>query len=1163
MKTYITLILVVVLPLISCYSADEEKGLVYNFKNPPAASKARTWWHWMNGNVSEEGITADLEAMKKVGIKEAQIFNANIGIPQGSAVYLSDEWLELLKYSAEEAKRLDIDLAFHNCPGWSSSGGPWVTPEYAMQTLVYNEITLQGGQVFNDKLPQPQTNLNYYKDIAVLAFPKPQSDIRISNLDYKSLSSRVRNHLEPDARQISSAAVVHQSDIIDLTSKIDKEGNLNWLAPDGQWLILRLGHTPTGKKNISAPNGAQGLECDKMSRDAVDAFWKDGISPIIDKLDTLVGTVLKNCIIDSYEVGCANWTPDFKSHFKKLRNYNCTLYLPTLAGYYVDSGEKSERFLWDFRRTIGDLIAENYYAYFRDKCHEHNMTFSVEPYWGPFDNMQVGATGDIVMSEFWSGELAFFDSPKFVASIAKLNGSSIVGAEAFTDMGGWSRHPAQLKVIGDMAWAQGINRFIFHTYVHQPWDVAPGLALGPFGMDFNRLNTWWNQGVAFMDYIARSQYLLQQGMSYADILVFTGESSPNDGILMPEIKAMGYDYDLIGSNKINELTVKDGLICTKHGAKYKALVFPETPWIRPETMHIVEQLAESGATIFATKANKSPSLQNYPQCDAQVAQVSDKLWDRNLIQDGSVIDFLKSGDLQPDFSVLEGGNEDISFIHRASNEGDIYFLANARNEAIELKCRFRIANKQPEFWNAETGEISNTSVWADNGDGTTTLSVFLEQEGSIFVVFREPSSANKHVEKVIMQYQKPPLHPLQNLEIIKAEYGTFLPQGLVDVSEIVRAEIKDNKLNVVANRDLCSCDPAPGYKKELRIQYKVGAVQKEINAMEKEQLSIDEKGAGELTVVSAVFGKFEGGVEGIPASKPVYDVTPKLKNMLASGLLEILVDDSLTEGVLESTNKKALRLVYTTNGVEYTTTLPYGSSLNLAQANALPKLVTKNGDDLWLTPYAVQITYQTSVGKDKTIKVKTVPKAINLSEGWDVNFAAPNSMSTKVPFKELSSWSLSSDDNIRFFSGTASYTKQFELSKELLQSNYSLELDLGSVFVIAEVILNGENLGVLWKAPYRINMDGVAKEGTNTLEVRVTNMWPNRLIGDEFLSKDFESRGPNIKQWPNWLLQKGERPSQRQTFASYKHWRKDDKLQTSGLIGPVTIVVSKVVKLKY
>ncbi len=1131
--------------------------LEQNFKNPPPSAKARTWWHWMNGNVTKKGITADLEAMKSVGIQEAQIFNTSLAELQGPATYLSDEWLELFQFAASEAQRLGLELAFHNGPGWSSSGGPWITPEQAMQVLVFSEVVVEGGRTFNDSLPQPETRLNYYKDIAVLAFPKPKSDERIDDLDIKNLSDRVRNHLAPDAKPIPASALVHQSDIIDLTNKISADGMLKWNAPEGDWIILRMGHTPTGKKNISAPFGGQGLECDKMSKKAVDVFWNAGISPIIEKLDTLVGSVFTNCLIDSYEVGATNWTPGFAKEFNRLRGYDCSLFIPALAGYYVENGEVSERFLWDFRRTIGDLIAENYYAYFRDKCHEHNMKFSVEPYWGPFDNMQVGATGDIVMCEFWSGELAFFDSPKFVASIANLNGSSIVGAEAFTDMGGWTRHPANFKAIGDMAWAQGINRFIFHSYVHQPWDLAPGLTLGPFGIDFNRLNTWWNQGKAFLDYIGRGQFLLQEGKSFSDILVFTGEASPNDGLLMPELKASGYDYDLIGTNKIDLLTVEGGLICTPVGGKYQALVLPETNWLTPETLKIIGKLAKSGAKIVGSKPQKSPSLQNYPECDRQVEQLAEKLWDAGLIKEGSILDELKNGTLPPDFSIEEGSRENMDYIHRKTKDADIYFVASSRKESRVERCRFRIAGKQPELWNAETGEITKATVWKDNGDGTTSVRIPLESEGSVFVVFRKPIGTKSHIESIAMELQKPKAYPLPNLKISKAEYGTFLPDGLVDVTEIVANSIQNNILNVRASRELCSCDPAPGYKKELRVEYQMGDVRLEKNAMEKESLQIDATNQGEFKILKAVFGKFERGVSGIPPNEPVYDITEDVKSIVASGVLEIPANDSYVDEMSDKVKKKALRLVYSTNGEEKTNTVSDGGTIKLTQATSEPNLDYKNGKAIWRTPYPGELVYTTSTGKTETLKVNSVPKHVELSGAWQLQF--PNVVETS--FDKLISWTKSADDNIRYFSGTATYTKEFPVSKDMMKGETSFEIDLGSVKEIAEVILNGKNLGVLWKAPFRINIDDAVKEGTNTLEIKVTNLWPNRLIGDEQLPIDFERKGPNIKQWPEWLLNKTERLGDRVTFAAYKHWDKDSELLTSGLLGPVKIVVSKEIEI--
>ncbi len=1141
---------------------NETGHLEQHFKNPPADAKVRTWWHWINGNVSSEGITADLEAMKAVGIQEVQLFNVNLSNPPGVAAYLSETWLDLLQFSVSEAGRLGMEFTLHNGPGWSSSGGPWITPEYAMQELVFSELTFKGGQVFNDILPQPPTRLEYYRDIAVLAFPKPQSGERIDDIDIKSLSGRVRNHLYPDAKLIPEKAVVHKTDIIDLSSKVSPEGRLKWDAPEGEWIILRIGHTPTGKMNVLGSHGGQGLECDKMSKTAVDVFWQGGISPILDKLDTLVGSVLTNILIDSYEVGTTNWTSGFKKEFLRLRGYDCSDYLPALAGYYIESGEISERFLWDFRRTIGDLMAENYYGHFRDKCHEHQLKFSVEPYWGPFDNMQVGATGDIVMCEFWSGELAFFDSPKFVSSIAKLNGSSIVGAEAFTDMGGWSRHPADFKVIGDKAWAQGINRFILHTYIHQPWNVPPGLTLGPHGVDFNRLNTWWNQSKTFFEYLARGQYLLQQGRTVADFLLFTGESSPNDGFLMPEIKAMGYDYDLIGANKLASLIVKDGLICTPFGDEYKALVLPESKWMTAETLEKLKKLAKSGAMIIGPKPQKSPSLFKYPECDVQVVQLSEELWSTGLIRSGKVLDFINRSRLAPDFSLENGSIEGYSYIHRKAEDTDIYFVANSLKASRGESFRFRICGMQPELWNAETGEITKAPVWKDNGDGTTGVRIQLESEGSVFVVFRNPITAKSHIESVAMELEKPKADLLPNLKIINAEFGTFLPDGLVDVTEVVAKSVLNNSLQVRASRDLCSCDPAPGYKKELRIIYQLGDVVQEINAMETEFLKLHTSGHGELKILKAVFGKFEGGIAGIPVSASVVDVTEKIQSMVSLGEVEILVNDNLFNVEPDNNRQKALRIVYSTNGAEHTLTVRKGSALKLAQAMPEPRLVSKSGETtFWATPYPGRMTFTTSTGKTKTLKVKSVPEPIVLSGAWDVNFPSAIGNAVHTSFDELLSWANATIEDIRYFSGTASYKKQFHVPAGFVKKGHALQLDLGDVKVIAEVILNGKNLGILWKVPYLVNLDDAVKKGNNTLEVKITNLWPNRLIGDEQLPLDYVRKGNDVAEWPDWLLNKTDRPTNRVTLPAFKHWNVDSALLPSGLIGPVKLIMYKEIKI--
>lgn len=1150
--------------IVSCQKAEfvqkaEEKiSLEDGFKNPPNQAKARTWWHWISGNVSKSGITKDLEAMKAVGIQEAQLFNVHLGFPKGPVMYLSEEWLDLFKFSAEEAKRLDLELAFHNSAGWSSSGGPWVTEENAMQTVVFSELLIEGGQIIKAILPKPETKFDYYKDIAVLAFPKPKEAIKIDGLDYKILSERVRNHLLPDTKTIPQASLISKENVVYLSDKVSSDGVLEWNAPNGEWVILRFGHTPIGTTNRPAPPEAKGLEVDKMSKTAVDAYWKGGVQPIIDKLGDLIGGTVNNCLIDSYEVETTNWTKGFETQFENLRGYDLTSYLPTLAGYYVESGEISERFLWDFRRTIGDLIAENYYAHFADLCHKNGMQFSVEPYWGPFDNMQVGATGDIVMCEFWSGGYPFFDSPKFVSSIAHLNGSSIVGAESFTGIGGWDKHPANIKSIGDRAWTEGITRFIFHTYVHQPWDVAPGLALSYHGFDFNRLNTWWSQSEAYMNYLARSQFLLQQGQNVADALVFTGESSPNTGFIKPEIKAMGFDYDLIGANKLKDLTVKNGTIYSSVGNAYKVLVLPNSDFIKPETLKKVKELVDGGAKVIGKQPSKSPSLTNYPATDDAVKTYVEDLWANGLVKDSPLEAIL--AEKTADFKIESSDNTDLSFIHRKTGDADIYFIANARKEARDIVARFRVSDKQPELWNSEKGTIEDLVVFKENEDGTTTMPLQLGMEESVFIVFKKPANSS-HLVAAKMEVEEPKAAPLSNLKIVKAEYGTFLQEGLIDITAKVNAAKENNNLDFKMSRAFCDCDPAMGYKKEFRMEYQIGDTNKQLVAEEREHILI-EGGTQNLKVLKAVFGKFKAETEGIPENHKTFNVTTYIQNQLASRNYTIPVTDKLIDNQISEGDKTALKITYLTDGEERTSIIPKGQLLKLSKDTTKPKLVYVNDGITWITNRSGTIEYTNASGKTKRAELQSISEPIDLSENWEVEFPSNSEDPVKEKFSDLISWSNHKNETIQHFSGTATYKKEFVITDDLLQPDKSLELDLGSVAVIAEVYINGKEVVTLWKAPFRINISDFVTKGNNTLEIKVTNLWTNKLIGDESFPLDYERKGNKIKSLPDWLLNPTERPTERSTFASWKHWNKGDTLLTSGLLGPVKLNINNVIKIQ-
>lgn len=1151
------------------------EDLAKTFVHPPETAGPQTWWHWMNGNITKEGITADLEAMKHVGIHGAEIFNVEEGIPPGDAPFMSPQWLELFRHAAAEADRLGMELCFHNCAGWSSSGGPWITPEHAMQTLTTSEAHVRGGTHVSVLLPQPAQKAGYYRDIAVFAFPMPTNPARIEKLDAKgSFGFAVEYGLQPDLKIAPQGSVIPRAKIVDLTAKMDTNGLVTWDAPEGDWTLLRVGHTPTGTPNHPAPKAGVGLECDKLSREALDEHWAGGIDPILKKLGPLAGKSLNDCLIDSYEVGCNNWTPRFREEFMNRRGYDPIPWLPVLSGRFVESSELSERFLWDFRRTIGDLFAENYYGYFCDLCKKHGLMSSIEPYDGPYECLQVGAKADILMGEFWAGG-GESSSVKLAASVAHTHGIRIVGAESFTadpENGRWLNHPGSLKALGDLTWCTGVNRFIFHCYAHQPWmDKAPGMTMGQWGTHFGRFNTWWEQSRPWIQYITRSQYLLQSGRGVADVLFFGGDASPNGGPHRPDLKQKGYDYDAVGTDLIYQLKVdSDKLVVTPSGARYRVLVMPESEWMTPALVTKVGELVRAGATVLAPKPLKSPSLHNYPACDADVARLADELWGDTpvehavgkgrIVPNRSVEDVLASMKLAPDCVTLTP-NATISFIHRKIENADVYFVSNQRGLPETATCAFRVTGRQPELWNAETGGIESAPVWSSQ-DGVTTVTLNLEQAASIFVVFRSPSGAStaNPVVKLDFQPDKPMLFKLPKLEIRRAIYGAFTLDGtgMVDVTSKVEPTVKDNRLEIIAGNQLAG-DPANMTIKEMRVQYECDGKTNQVSVLENKKLVLPLAGEkGPLRIIRAVYGKFTPGLAGLPPLKSM-DITRQVAARVKDGMLDVIVDNKLSGEDPAQMTPKTLRLDYAVDGEAGSLEASEHSEVRLPENafNLLPpqSYLTVEKNQLKLAAAeSGRYTLTRKSGESTTLVVSNVPGPIPVDGSWKVSFQPGRGAPAEAVFDKLISWPLHETAGIKYFSGTATYHKTLTIPASALGENKSLQLDLGRVAVIAEVRLNGQELGTLWKAPFRVDITRAAKAGDNDLEVRVINLWVNRLIGDEQLPEDCEWNGTTLKGWPDWMVKGQPRPSsERVTFTTWKHWQKGSKLQPSGLIGPVVL----------
>lgn len=1095
-------------------------------------SRPCTWWHWLDCNVTREGITADLEAMSRAGYHEAQIFNVGYGYPEGTAKYLSHEWLELFKWAAIEAKRVGMELCFHNGPGWSSSGGYWVKPEQSMQRIVWTETHLTGsGKKQTIQLEQPKAEHNWYKDIIILAFPTPASDRKITDFVLKSLgSNNFPNILMPKPEVVEGGDIIKLSDIQNLTNLMDNEGNLTWQAPAGEWTILRMGHTTTGKNShpTTAATGG-GLEVDKMSRKALDQYWKDGVQPILDYLGPLVGTALTNCLVDSYEVGCGNWTDGFDQEFQRLRGYNPMLYFPTIAGFYVEGSEQSERFLWDLRKTVNDLMAANYYDRFGELCHQNGLKYSVEPYTGPFNDMEVGASSDIVMGEFWMGNIAMPSSTKMAASIAHINGNAVVGAESFTassDQAGWDGSPAKMKALGDMAWADGINHYIFHTFVHQPNDKGPGYTLGEFGSHFNRLNTLWDASIPYMKYVTRSQYLLQQGRFVGDVLVYVGEVSPNDGSARKDIKDLGYDYDEIWTDQMAQLQVRNGRLITRSGGEYCMLTLFNTSWMTPKTLRILRRLALQGATIIGVRPTKSPSLEGYPACDNEVELLAKELWDQGLIRDITVPEALQQLRVKPDFRPSTTGR-DLRFIHRSCPEAEIYFVANPEKQYRNETCQFRVQGMVPERWDAQTGEIA--AIPFRQGEYGTQIDLHFEPEQSAFIIFRPSSNeADACVDDVSTSFDDTKEVPVPNLRIIRAEYGAFLPRGINDVTDIVSGKIQNNKLNISSDNGTLGGDPCFGQVKTLVIHYTIDGKERTAYSPENSRIQIPEAHEkGNLKIARAFYGAIASDYDSQRPQKPI-NVINNIQKHIAEGTYIITANDELA-GTPVSGKNKLLRLTYETDGLTIEREIEEGAQVDFTYHGNDATLVLKDNCFVWTTSKSGTETVRTASGKLYSARVKSVPQPITLTGPWDVSFQPGRMAPETAVFDSLYSYSESTIPGIRYFAGTAVYSKRFILPKKYLQPGTELQLHLGNVGVIAEVRINGHSLGTAWKAPYRLSIGDAVQAGENLLEVTVTNPWVNRLIGD---------------------AQPG---AEKLGTATWKHWNADSPLQPAGLMGPVTI----------
>jgi len=1304
--------------LTAASDTGKHDALEQSFITPAAHSKPWVYWDLMNGNVTREGLRADLESMALAGLGGALASDIGMGLA-GPVKPRSPQWVDNVGYTLKEAERLGLQLGF-NCPGWANSGGPWVTPELSMQELAWSETVVEGGRRIETVLPQPAARLNYYRDIAVFAFPTPLHDeislrtVQITITDAsgtplpeggklfdndpetvaklpgifelhtavpvsaRSIAIRAScqsrfftANLEAwdDARKafvpvgkvqyspsglndrpsmgsatfepvtanrfrlafmtgygekqtqpahvflqelnmyggfrvqrwtnkvgFGNGAVISGGKepqpkpeeaialdrVVELTGRMNAEGGLTWDAPTGRWTVVRMGHIPTGAQSEPLPFGMQALEVDKYSREACDTYYDGMMKPILQSVGPEIAKkVVANHHVDSYEVGWQNWTLKFPSEFKARRGYDIASWLPALTGRVVGSLDQTESFCWDFRRTICDCYADHHIGRLAQRCHEDGLFFSTEAYDGPFEYLQAGGRSDVPMTEIWINS-PIGTRPRMAASSAgHIYERQIIGSEEFTGLEKWDQHPATMKALADWSYCVGVNRLLMVVFTGQPWTdphMRPGMTLGPWGCHLDRGITWWLKGgPQWHEYLGRCQAILQQGSPVADVLYYLGDDAPNGDGNNPPAPPLGYDSDGLNGEILARLKVADGKLMLPGGKSYRYLVMPERGLMTLASLGHVARLVRDGATVLGPKPKGSPSFADQGGTEKFTA-LADGLWGDGAAAFGErkvgagrvswgrrLENVMKADGLVPDFEYDPNAGLDLHFTHRSIAGDDAYFVANSSPRGAWVNCQFRVNGKVPELWYPESGKIELAPIYEQTPAGMR-VGLNLKQEESVFVVFRKPLPSG-HPSTVVglsrngheilpaampcredlsgtftMTFWARPTAEIalpaprtRGVDSNGQNFAVYPPAGQLLYGEKGHAGagvsvgingvcvLEASSYNFPAVLSWKAPQPLEGWV-HVAVVYSEGVPELFINGkpvgtgLKGENLA--HAGVGVTSPQAPMNKPFQGKV--LNLAKHARAMTEAELTQLAQTTPEIYMT---TDGLLALT----------------------------ADASGSPQLLAARDGQ-----YEVKL----SGGGRQLVAVPQLPEPVRVGGPWQLEFPAGWGAPEKVTFDKLVSWPDHPDSGIRYFSGTATYRTSFVVPAEWRSSRCALTLDLGDVQVIAEVKVNGKSLGTLWKPPFRLDVTDAAKEGANALEVKVTNLWPNRLIGDEQYPDDCTPNGTwvagGIPAWPEWLQKGLPRPEPRRlTFTTFKHWKKDDNLLPSGLIGPVVIRVTE------
>ena len=1002
---------------------EETNALHAGFKQPPAAAKLRCYWWWLNGNTTAETITRDLKAMKAHGYAGAILVDAdgsdkqrNTEVPTGPAIG-SPRWIALYVHALAVAQKLGLEISLNVTSRWDVGiiGGPTVKPEDAMKLLTFSHSIVEGGGNRTVQLASPPVTNGFYRPIAILAYPlrhgvplpgAPRSGrTAIGDLPFKTASKETGISMQPlrdglhNAPSVAGEEDADVNEVVDISSHMSADGTLQWIFPSGTWEVLRIGYTDSPMSLTDYTGATLGLEMDAMSPQAFDHYWKQAIEPLLDAAKPYIGTSLRYLVTDSWEAGGTNWTDEFRTEFQRRRGYDPVPFLPIVAGRIVSSRDVSERFLFDLRRTVADLIATNYYDRFAEHAKKRGLGTHPEaggPHGAPIDALENFRSSSYPQTEFWaeSGWHRVTDGERFfvkeASSAAHIYGKPFAAAEGLTSMelAAWSESPgANLQPTFDYALTEGLNRLIWHEFTSSPAEYGlPGKEYFA-GTHLNPNVTWWRQAAPILLAFNRAQFLLQQGSSVSDLLYFYGDQVP--GFVRnkkddPAHVLPGFDYDVTNEDALlHRMQFSASDLHTPEGLHYRALALPDSRSLSYPALMWTKRFVHQGGVVIGLRPT-GPLGQIPSQKEAEYSQTVNEMWGScessgksevrygqghiyctanarsALTQMGAAPDF--SYTMNGDYGSSEGG-EVLDFVHRRTANADIYFVRNTQAKAVEVTVSFRVHGLTPELWTADTGATVPALVYKETKDGRTEIPLTFSAAGSVFFVF-------KH-------------HQVSHLTSLQRDGSEVFP--------------------------------------------------------------------------------------------------------------------SVRQGVR----------------------------------------VFQSGDSAFVTSEPGTYLARSSDGRSHTFVVRPEDSATQLLGPWTLSFPDGWGAPSSIPVTRFESWTASQDAGVKYFSGTGTYRAVLHIPSTLLMPQRQLWLNLGQVREIASVAVNGIPVQTVWRTPFVVRIDPQLHAGDNTLEIQVTNLWPNRIIGD---------------------LQ--PTATVRYTHTNVRAYTKDSPLLPSGLLEPVTVQIGRIQRFR-